>query len=426
VTAAGNPLLGRRALLGGASVAAGGIAAMAGASPLAAEPVSRAEMLSARDFGAKGDGEADDTAALQAALDAAFAPGRASFLHLPPGDYKVTRTLRIAPPAGAAGNIGRRSGIIGHGARLVSAIDDGSDVVDIVSRSTIRFVLIEGLDILGSGRERHGINIESDRKETYFYNFCLRDIAVQDCGGDGCRMAGNVFEGQVINCYLRKNGGNGATFAHGSRGGILSAIHVFGCVFGDNGGHGAALTHGCYDVSFHGCYFLLNGHFGLVAENGCTLLSNCGFENNHQNAHSFEEGDAGIALSSFATLVGCTAYSVFNQTMLVRAFITKHLVMMGCTGSGGDRARQAGLARIGGYRTAGVSLLGCDGKVTYVDDVDGVELGGAEGGIRLASDWQSPNLPRLGDYRLWVDRRGRLRLKKGAPASDEDGAPVGT
>src|SRR5690606_40802177 len=99
--------------------------------------------------------------------------------------------------------------------------------------------------------------------------------------------------------FRSDNGGNGATFAHSRNKGILSAIHVFASVFGQNGGHGAALINNCYDVSFHGCYFLLNREFGVLADNGCTLLSNCGFENNHQGAPDFANGDAGILLKNF-------------------------------------------------------------------------------------------------------------------------------
>lgn len=33
---------------------------------------------------------------------------------------------------------------------------------------------------------------------------------------------------------------------------------------------------------------------------------------------------------------------------------------------------------------------------------------------------------RLGDYRLWVDSSGRLRIKSGAPSGDTDGTVVGT
>ena len=38
--------------------------------------------------------------------------------------------------------------------------------------------------------------------------------------------------------------------------------------------------------------------------------------------------------------------------------------------------------------------------------------------------WQSPNLLQLGDHRLWVDKPGKLRLKKGAPSADDDGVTV--
>lgn len=47
------------------------------------------------DFGAKGDGSSDDTAAIQAALDAAKAHGRGALAYLPGGQYRITRTLRI-------------------------------------------------------------------------------------------------------------------------------------------------------------------------------------------------------------------------------------------------------------------------------------------------------------------------------------------
>jgi hypothetical protein len=32
---------------------------------------------------------------------------------------------------------------------------------------------------------------------------------------------------------------------------------------------------------------------------------------------------------------------------------------------------------------------------------------------------------RLGDYRLWVDGNGDLRMKQGAPSNDTDGRKIG-
>ncbi len=401
-----------------------GGAAAAGLIGSAAQPtVAQADKaISAAEFGIAGDGRTDDTRALQRALDAAF--DRQAVLLLPPGDYRVRKTLKIEP----RGHVTRQCGIIGQGARLISEIGDGANVIEVVSRSTFRFLLIQGLDIKGSGRDGHGILLACRAPGgEYLYNFCLRDIVVQGCGGDGCHLVGNVFEGQLINSYFRGNGGNGATFAHSKNKGILSAVHVFASVFGQNGGHGAALLNNCYDVSFHGCYFLLNRQFGVLADNGCTLLSNCGFENNHEGAPDFSKGDAGIYLKNFGTLVGCTAYSIHKQTHLLRGFIVRELVMVGCTGHGGGAAKEAGLARLRGARDkANVTLIGCVGRVTEEDGVEAIEIGGSDGGgLRLGSDWRSRNLPRLGDYRLWVDRHGQLRIKKGAPRADDDGRPVG-
>jgi hypothetical protein len=414
----------RRALLGiGATVA---LAALPLSARADSRPGSaRRSMLSAISFGAKGDGASDDTTALQNALDAAFAPGGPGFLEIPPGIYRVSRTLRIRPPEGERGNITRHHGILAHGARLLSSIADGGNVLEVICRSTVRFLTIEGLDILGGGREGNGLHLECEYKEHYLYNFCLRDIVVQGCGGDGARLIGNVFEGQLINVYLRDNRKNGATFGHGSRAGILSAIHVFGCVFGQNGQYGAAMVYGCYDVAFHGCYFLLNQKEGLLAENGCTLLSNCGFENNHEGAPDFIHGGSGIYLQNFGTLIGCTAYSMFKQRRLVQAYVVSQFVMIGCTGSGDGQAKGAGLALIGGEPRAHATLISPSGKVEYQNGFEAVEIAApGVGGARFGAHWKSPNLVRLGDYRLWVDRQGRLRLKNGAPESDEDGSAV--
>ncbi|MET0261339.1 MAG: glycosyl hydrolase family 28-related protein [Rariglobus sp.] len=47
------------------------------------------------DFGAIGDGKADDTAALQAAIDAARAHGNNAMAYIPKGSYRLTRSLRL-------------------------------------------------------------------------------------------------------------------------------------------------------------------------------------------------------------------------------------------------------------------------------------------------------------------------------------------
>jgi len=405
-------------VLGGAALGAGLLASSRAQGDPLPEP---SRMLSAADFGIRGDGKADDTAALQAALDAAFAAD-GTLLRIPPGTYRVTRTLKVR----FTRPLTRQGGILAPGARILSAIHDGSPVFELLSEHTVRYLLIDGLGIEGSGADGTGLKISCESFGHYIYNFCLRDIVVQNCGADGCSLAGNVFEGQIINCYFRNNHGNGASFAHGAPAGILSAIHVIGCVFGQNLDNGAALLRGCYDVGFHGCYFLLNRRFGLLARNGCTLLSHCGFENNHDDADRFAAGDAGIWLQGFGTMIGCTAYSIRHQTHLLRSHVISRLTMIGCSGSGGGDARQAGLARLRGGNAATATIIGCSGALRCEGGFEVLEIGaGGEGGVRHGADWNSRYLPQMGEYRLWVDKTGRLRIKKGRPEDDEDGVPVG-
>lgn len=427
-TRGASPVTRRGLLTRGAQAALAGGTAMA-ASPAAAQsagsPVTGAQASDGVErFGLVGDGISDDTAALQRVFDAAFAGRAARLVRIPPGHYKVSAPIVIRTAADDSGDITFPAGVVGDGAVLHSSVKDDGAVLDIEINSTVRYFRLEGLHIEGGREEGGGLRISCQRRGAYFYNFCLRDLVVEGCGGDGMALVGNLFEGQIINCYFRDNDRDGAVFAHGRENTVLSAVHLFGCVFGGNGRNGASLVDGAYDLSLQGCYLLLNGRFGLTAENGVTLLSHCGFENNHQLAADFSDGDYGLRLFVFGTLIGCTAYSIYNQKGLVRTYITNRLVMLGCTGAGDEAAGAAGLADLKGRKDAAYSLIGCYGKVAG-EQGDEAMRAGSGGGLHLSRAWDSHNQLQLGPYRLWVDADGQLRMAHGAPSDDADGAVIG-
>ena len=62
-----------------------------------------------RDFGAKADNRTDDTAAVQACLDAAKAHGQGALAYLPGGYYKITRTLQMTGQGYGISGTGFRS-----------------------------------------------------------------------------------------------------------------------------------------------------------------------------------------------------------------------------------------------------------------------------------------------------------------------------
>jgi len=68
-----------------------------------------------RDFGAAGNGKADDTAAVQKAIDAAKAFGNNAMAYLPRGDYRVTKTLEISGGSYQVGGSGLCSRILFDG-----------------------------------------------------------------------------------------------------------------------------------------------------------------------------------------------------------------------------------------------------------------------------------------------------------------------
>ena len=67
------------------------------------------------DFGAKGDGRADDTAAIQAAINAARQAGHGAIAYLPTGRYRVSRTLTVTGRDYTLGGGGFRCGLVWGG-----------------------------------------------------------------------------------------------------------------------------------------------------------------------------------------------------------------------------------------------------------------------------------------------------------------------
>ncbi|MBU0606591.1 MAG: hypothetical protein KKI08_01840, partial [Armatimonadetes bacterium] len=81
------------------------------------QAVTPGRLFDARqDFGAKGDGKADDTAALQATIDAAREAGQGALAYLPQGRYVISKTLRVTGRDYTFGGAGFRCTLLWRGA----------------------------------------------------------------------------------------------------------------------------------------------------------------------------------------------------------------------------------------------------------------------------------------------------------------------
>ncbi|MHB9023081.1 MAG: glycosyl hydrolase family 28-related protein [Armatimonadota bacterium] len=131
---------------------------------LAWEP--RSDWLNVKQFGAKGDGVADDTAAIQAVYIKLGTGGQPRVVYFPPGTYRITNTLTIA---------GDISGIaiLGHGRDTVLAWD-GPQGGSIYWSNGVHRSRYEGLTYDGRGKAGIGSEHRSmKRYETHIiYQHC--------------------------------------------------------------------------------------------------------------------------------------------------------------------------------------------------------------------------------------------------------------
>lgn len=243
--------------------------AVAGAGSSAGDAVA----VDVRAFGAKGDGVADDTAAIQAALDA----GAGRTVLVPRGTYLI---FADGHRDGGRGGVVPRSHtrlVLAPGAVLKARPTASTDYV-VVRIERVSHVTIEGGTIQGD-REHHlgrdgewgfGIGIFGAT------DVVIQDLTVRDCWGDGLfieeagpgvsTMARNVTVRRVVAVNNRRQG--------------MSVVGVEGLTVVDSvfeGTHGTPPSagvdvepggagHAVRDVTFTNCTFRGNAGRGFVAD----------------------------------------------------------------------------------------------------------------------------------------------------------------
>lgn len=130
-----------------------------------------------RDFGARGDGRTDDTAALQNTIDAARRAGRGALAYLPTGNYLVTRTLTVAGHDYTVGGSGFRCGLIWRG-------EEGQPLMEVAGAQNVTLAHLavghsdfgpmnHGADILITSPAREPCQVVLD--EVYAYGMYQKD-----------------------------------------------------------------------------------------------------------------------------------------------------------------------------------------------------------------------------------------------------------
>lgn len=150
-------------------------------------PPADGEDIRVAQFGARGDGKADDSAAFQRAIDAATAKG--GRLRIPAGRYRITRTLKIHRGIRIKGDGVERS-------ILLASPGAGQPAIHLSARTTdsIMGFALSGIRIAGTDPAApcDGIRMSTDGNgaaihQTTLSNLYITDVAV------GIALAGVVY-----------------------------------------------------------------------------------------------------------------------------------------------------------------------------------------------------------------------------------------
>jgi len=234
-----------------------------------------------RDFGAAGDGLADDTAAIQRAADAG------GDVHFPAGSYRVTKTIVVdldaAGPVSLCGEGTARLIMAGPGPaiRLVAThqgtADPGSVKPEVWQRQ--RMPTVDGLAIAGEHPEADGIEATGTMQ-----------LTITRCHVRGVRHAIHLVERNrnviVANCHLYENRGVGLYLDDVN----LHQTNVTGCHISYNGGGGIVVRAGN----------VRNLHVA-----GCDLEGNMGADG-PPTANILIDAAGGEAGTAEVAITGCT------------------------------------------------------------------------------------------------------------------------
>jgi len=308
------------------------------------------------DFGAVGDGVADDTEALQEAFDSK------EDVYIPQGTYRFTRTLHMA---GRTKVYGHGGGWDRHGQTTLKY--DGPEAETAIVVKKAHFFQMRRVRLDGSNKAGVGIHWEATWTAAL-----LEDVAITGTTQHALFMT-RTWCVSFTRLVVRNNRGNGVTLS--SQAGPVNSVNFIDCRFLQNGldykydgegnfavGYGFGIFNAGTVINLTGCLFEVNGGAGLYLEGWMAQIHVSGgyFEQNSQGAiHRDLEANGEDALADkhrpscgrWASIIencSSTAYGVVFENIYIHG---KNGIWL--KGRGGQ--------------SSPIRFRNCQGKVLYAD-----------------------------------------------------------
>jgi hypothetical protein len=154
------------------------------------------QIISVKDFGAKGDGVTDDTAAIQAAINAAMT-GTGANVYFPNGTYQVSSTLNIP------NLVNGKSVFYGSGAVINSTFNG------VLFNNESLWVSFRDLTLSGPGKANaNSIGVQGTMYDWYFENVSVFNFAIGIRANGGSHLYLKCFFGSNGKCIWPSNFAN--------------------------------------------------------------------------------------------------------------------------------------------------------------------------------------------------------------------------
>lgn len=264
------------------------------------------DVVSVKDFGAVGDGTTDDTAAIQAAIDAVSATGGA--VYVPSGAYLVSGLSITAVSAAGGGLNTSRFRLFGDGHNSILKGSSASPVLTVgdSAGSRVHDVELDGLQFHGAATAANGVKLSNASR------VAIKNCRVYAATGAGVLLTDDSYGPHDINhCLIRDNGSHGIHVDDGTanNGNALSVVQS---VVNINGGSGIRIDSGSA-IMIAGNDIESNADSGIVlCAAGTRAVSGAQIAGNYFEGHA-----AGTWKAAIVTLSGARGVVISSNQIKV-------------------------------------------------------------------------------------------------------------